>query len=97
MFQSYLNDTWVTPTADSLTDVRDAVTGDVDCRVSSAGLDLTGAFAHARRVGGPALRRLTCHSGPTCTYRGRGRGTCTLRGAVRALSVYAGATLADAR
>ncbi|MGW2049671.1 phenylacetic acid degradation bifunctional protein PaaZ [Streptomyces sp. NPDC001858] len=100
MLQSYLKDTWVTPTPtatdDAAADVRDAVTGDLVCRVSSAGLDLVGAFDHARRAGGPALRALTFH--------GRADLLDAVAAAVRArreelyaLSARAGATLNDAR
>ncbi|MGW0947624.1 phenylacetic acid degradation bifunctional protein PaaZ [Streptomyces sp. NPDC002623] len=98
MLQSYLKDTWVMPTAtdDAAADVHDAVTGDLVCRVSSAGLDLAGAFDHARRAGGPALRALTFH--------GRADLLDAVAAAVRArreelyaLSARAGATLNDAR
>ncbi|SEP63392.1 oxepin-CoA hydrolase / 3-oxo-5,6-dehydrosuberyl-CoA semialdehyde dehydrogenase [Streptomyces sp. yr375] len=99
MLQSYLQDTWVTPTAtadEPAVDVSDAVTGEFVCRVSSAGLDLAGAFDHARRVGGPALRALTFHQ--------RADLLDALAAAVRArreelytLSARAGATLNDAR
>ncbi|MFJ2442605.1 phenylacetic acid degradation bifunctional protein PaaZ [Streptomyces sp. NPDC087658] len=63
MLQSYVRDTWVTPTATpaSATGVRDAVTGDLICHVSSQGLDLAGAFGHARHTGAAALRALTFH------------------------------------
>ncbi|MDQ0682064.1 oxepin-CoA hydrolase/3-oxo-5,6-dehydrosuberyl-CoA semialdehyde dehydrogenase [Streptomyces achromogenes] len=98
MLQSHLQDAWVTPTATdgSATDVHDAVTGDLVCRVSSAGLDLTGAFAHARHAGGPALRALTFHrradllDAVAVAVRAR-------REELYALSARAGATLNDAR
>ncbi|CAM5252044.1 phenylacetic acid degradation bifunctional protein PaaZ [Streptomyces aurantiogriseus] len=98
MLDSHLQDTWVTPSAtdDAAADVRDAVTGETVCRVSSAGLDLAGAFDHARRVGGPTLRALTFHQ--------RADLLDALAAAVRArreelytLSARAGATLTDAR
>ncbi|MER5211732.1 aldehyde dehydrogenase family protein [Streptomyces sp. NPDC002838] len=98
MLQSHVQDTWVTPTAteESAVDVRDAVTGDLVCHVSSEDLDVEGAFAHARRVGGPALRDLTFHQ--------RAALLDALAAAVRArreelyaLSARAGATLTDAR
>ncbi|MEU2281134.1 phenylacetic acid degradation bifunctional protein PaaZ [Streptomyces sp. NPDC013178] len=98
MLDSYLQDTWVTPAAtdDAAADVRDAVTGETVCRVSSEGLDLAGAFGHARRTGGPALRALTFHQ--------RSGLLDALAAAVRArreelyaLSARAGATLTDAR
>ena len=41
--------------------VRDAVTGAEVARVSSHGLDLGQMVAHAKTVGGPALRELTFH------------------------------------
>ncbi|WP_327319476.1 phenylacetic acid degradation bifunctional protein PaaZ [Streptomyces sp. NBC_01235] len=98
MLQSHLQDTWVTPTATDGTaaDVRDAVTGELVCRVSSEGLDLAGAFEHARRVGGPALRALTFHrradllDAVAAAVRAR-------REELYALSARAGATLNDAR
>ncbi|MEM1264668.1 MAG: phenylacetic acid degradation bifunctional protein PaaZ, partial [Pseudomonadota bacterium] len=42
-------------------DIRSAVTGDVIARAGSASLDVEGMLDHARRVGGPNLRRLTFH------------------------------------
>ncbi|MFF9774183.1 phenylacetic acid degradation bifunctional protein PaaZ [Streptomyces sp. NPDC013978] len=98
MLQSYLRDTWTTPTASpaSAAEVHDAVTGDLVCHVSSEGLDLDAAFTHARRVGGPTLRALTFHQ--------RADLLDALAAAVRdrreelyALSSRAGATLNDAR
>ena len=98
MLQSFLQDTWVTPTVTpaSAVAVRDAVTGETVCHVSSEGLDVAGAFAHARRVGGPALRDLT--------FPQRADLLDAVAAAVRArreelyvLSVRAGATLTDAR
>ena len=41
--------------------VLDAVTGEEVARVSSHGLDHAALVAHAREVGGPAVRRLTFH------------------------------------
>jgi oxepin-CoA hydrolase / 3-oxo-5,6-dehydrosuberyl-CoA semialdehyde dehydrogenase len=98
MLQSFLQDTWVAPTDTdgSATAVHDAVTGDLVCRVCSAGLDLTGAFDHARRTGGPALRALTFHrradllDAVAAAVRAR-------REELYALSARAGATLNDAR
>ncbi|MEH0551076.1 phenylacetic acid degradation bifunctional protein PaaZ [Streptomyces sp. B21-101] len=98
MLQSFLQDTWVTPTVtpESAVAVRDAVTGETVCHVSSEGLDVAGAFAHARRVGGPALRDLT--------FPQRADLLDAVAVAVRArreelyvLSARAGATLTDAR
>ncbi|MFI1479947.1 phenylacetic acid degradation bifunctional protein PaaZ [Streptomyces sp. NPDC020747] len=98
MLQSYVQDTWVTPTAtpESAVDVHDAVTGDTVCRVSSEGLDIAGAFDHARRAGVSALRDLTFHQradlldAVAAAVRAR-------REELYALSARAGATLPDAR
>ncbi len=57
---AYAIDRWVAP-GDSAREVRDATTGEVVGRVSSEGLDFTAMLAHAREVGGPALRRMTFH------------------------------------
>ncbi|MEW2398276.1 phenylacetic acid degradation bifunctional protein PaaZ [Streptomyces sp. NPDC046862] len=98
MLKSYLQDTWATPTAtpDSAAAVRDAVTGETVCHVSSEGLDIAGAFEHARRTGGPTLRALTFHQRASlldeiaAAVRAR-------REELYALSTRAGATLTDAR
>ncbi|MET8983376.1 phenylacetic acid degradation bifunctional protein PaaZ [Streptomyces sp. NPDC004539] len=98
MLQSYLQDTWVTPTATraSAAAAHDAVTGETVCHVSSEGLDIAGAFEHARRVGGPTLRALTFHQRAdlldaiAAAVRAR-------REELYALSARAGATLNDAR
>jgi 3,4-dehydroadipyl-CoA semialdehyde dehydrogenase len=55
---SYLNDRLVTGDEPS-TDLFDAYTGQAIARVSTRGLDLRSALEHARRVGGPNLRKLT--------------------------------------
>jgi oxepin-CoA hydrolase / 3-oxo-5,6-dehydrosuberyl-CoA semialdehyde dehydrogenase len=98
MLQSYLQDSWATPsaTSDGAAAVHDAVTGDEICRVSAEGLDVAGALEHARRIGGPALRELTFHQradlldAVATAVRGR-------REQLYALSAKAGATLLDAR
>ncbi|WP_374977343.1 phenylacetic acid degradation bifunctional protein PaaZ [Microbacterium trichothecenolyticum] len=59
---SYLRDEWWTPVSDAgATDVRDASTGEVVTLVSSDGIDLAGAIAHARTVGQASLGALTFH------------------------------------
>ncbi|WP_406281103.1 phenylacetic acid degradation bifunctional protein PaaZ [Nocardia sp. NBC_00881] len=98
MLQSYLQDAWVSPApkANSALDVRDAVTGDLVCRVSSEGLDMEEAFDYARRVGSRTLRDLTFHQradileAVAVAVRER-------RTELYALSARAGATLTDAR
>ena len=41
--------------------IQNAITGAPVCRVSSQGLDFQAMLDHGRKVGGPALRRLTFH------------------------------------
>jgi oxepin-CoA hydrolase/3-oxo-5,6-dehydrosuberyl-CoA semialdehyde dehydrogenase len=41
--------------------LRDATTGDIVAEASSSGVDFAAVLAHARNVGGPALRALTFH------------------------------------
>ncbi len=60
VLSSHLCDQWVTGEVGPATPVVvDAVTGEPIARVSADGLDLAGAVAHARDVGGPALRAHT--------------------------------------
>ena len=58
--RSYLEGRWHQGKADAV-EVCHAVTGKRIGRVSTAGADFGGILAYARRVGGPALRRLTFH------------------------------------
>jgi oxepin-CoA hydrolase/3-oxo-5,6-dehydrosuberyl-CoA semialdehyde dehydrogenase len=60
MIGSYVRGGWHTATDEGVT-VRDASTGEPVARVSSTGVDVAGMVAHARGVGGPALRELTFH------------------------------------
>lgn len=45
----------------NLSDVRSAVTGEVVAQTGSDGVDFAAMAAYARKVGGPALRKLTFH------------------------------------
>lgn len=58
ILQHYLLDRWQAP-AEARTETRSAVTGDIVALSASTAPDLGGALRHARRFGGPALRRLT--------------------------------------
>ncbi len=60
MLESYAAGTWFHSDAEG-TPLADAATGEEVARISSAGLDLTAMVAHARQVGGPAVRALTFH------------------------------------
>jgi len=57
---NYAADSWVSGDA-SLAPVHSAVTGEVIAETGSGGLDFKGMLDHARKVGGPALGRMTFH------------------------------------
>ncbi|MDQ8754917.1 phenylacetic acid degradation bifunctional protein PaaZ [Sphingosinicella sp. LHD-64] len=57
---NYAADQWVSG-AGALEEVRSAVTGEVIAETGSVGLDYAAMLDHARKVGGPALRKLTFH------------------------------------
>jgi oxepin-CoA hydrolase / 3-oxo-5,6-dehydrosuberyl-CoA semialdehyde dehydrogenase len=57
---SYVEGRWAAP-GERFTEVVSAVTGDLVAEVPSGGLDMGAILAHARRLGGPTLRRLTFH------------------------------------
>lgn len=58
--QNYALDEWKTA-SDGLSEVRSAITGEVVALTGSRGLDFGAMLAHARDVGGPALRAMTFH------------------------------------
>src|SRR5919112_2315701 len=57
---NYARDGWIAGDG-SLAEVRSAVSGEVVAATGSGGLNFAAMLDHARRVGGPALRRLTFH------------------------------------
>jgi oxepin-CoA hydrolase / 3-oxo-5,6-dehydrosuberyl-CoA semialdehyde dehydrogenase len=57
---NYAADQWVAGDG-GLAPVMSAVTGEVIAETGSSGLDFKAMLDHARKVGGPALRRLTFH------------------------------------
>src|SRR6202023_2949324 len=60
MLPSFVAGAWYTSRDEGVV-VVDATTADPVARVSSGGLDTRALVDHARRVGGPALRRLNFH------------------------------------
>jgi oxepin-CoA hydrolase/3-oxo-5,6-dehydrosuberyl-CoA semialdehyde dehydrogenase len=59
---SYVQGEWWTPSSPArVVEVRDASTGEIVTRVSTEGLDLSGALHHARTVGHKSLGALTFH------------------------------------
>ena len=59
ILENYAADQWVRST--EALPVRSALTGDIVAQAGSAGLDFAAMLAHARTVGGPALRAMTFH------------------------------------
>ena len=57
---NYAADRWVAGDG-GLAEVMSAVTGEVVAETGSGGLDFASMLDHARKVGGPALRKLTFH------------------------------------
>ena len=57
---NYVGGEWVAGTGRA-TDLFHAVTGEKIAEATTSGIDFGGMIDHARRVGGPALRRMTFH------------------------------------
>ncbi|MGH6659877.1 MAG: aldehyde dehydrogenase family protein, partial [Sphingomicrobium sp.] len=57
---NYERDQWVAGDG-KLADLRSAIDGAIIARTGSGGLDFGAMLAHARTVGGPALRKMTFH------------------------------------
>src|SRR5579884_1321826 len=57
---NYVQGAWVTGSGKA-TDLFHAVTGDKIAEATTAGIDFKGVVEYAKRVGGPALRKLTFH------------------------------------
>ena len=58
--ESYACGAWVAGSDDGV-EVRNAITGEAIGQVSSTGLDFADMLAHGRKLGGPALRKMTIH------------------------------------
>ena len=74
--------------------MRDATTGEVVGTASSAGLDMAAVLAHAREVGGPALRAMTFHQ-RAAMLKGLAKRLTELKSEFYELSFRTGATKAD--
>ncbi|WP_375411992.1 phenylacetic acid degradation bifunctional protein PaaZ [uncultured Bradyrhizobium sp.] len=60
ILQNLALDCWVEPSS-GLVDIPSAVDGRIVARASSAGLDFAAMLRHARKTGGPGLRKLSFH------------------------------------
>jgi oxepin-CoA hydrolase/3-oxo-5,6-dehydrosuberyl-CoA semialdehyde dehydrogenase len=58
--QSYVADKWIAPEG-NLTAIASAVTGETVAEIGTTVRDFAAVLAHARNVGGPALRKMTFH------------------------------------
>jgi oxepin-CoA hydrolase/3-oxo-5,6-dehydrosuberyl-CoA semialdehyde dehydrogenase len=95
MLRSYVGGGWFTASDDGAP-LRDAVTGELVARISSAGVDMAGALDYGRRVGGPALRELTFHQ-RAALLRALASLLREHRDELYALSARTGATLGDSK
>jgi oxepin-CoA hydrolase / 3-oxo-5,6-dehydrosuberyl-CoA semialdehyde dehydrogenase len=75
--------------------MRDATTGELVATASSAGIDFAAVLAHAREVGGPALRELTFHQ-RAAILRALAKKLSDVKEEFYALSFCTGATKNDA-
>ncbi|MBY0297147.1 MAG: phenylacetic acid degradation bifunctional protein PaaZ [Methylobacterium sp.] len=91
--ESYVQGRWAAPGTD-LVLVRSAVTGEPVAEVASGGLAMDEVLDHARRVGGPALRRLTFHD-RAAMLKALAQYLTERKEALYALSLQTGATRGD--
>lgn len=94
ILESYVAGAWVTGSGEGR-EVRDAVTGETVTRVTSEGIDLGAAVAHARTTGGPALRALTFHE-RAAALKGAAAAVQEGKDRLYELSARAGCTARDA-
>ena len=92
--QSYVAGEWVAGRQAS--PLASAVTGAPVAELTSGGIDTAAMLAHAREVGGPALRRMTTHE-RALMLKALASALGEHRDELYALSVHAGCTRADAQ
>jgi oxepin-CoA hydrolase/3-oxo-5,6-dehydrosuberyl-CoA semialdehyde dehydrogenase len=95
VLRSYTEGQWRSPSGDGAP-LLDAVTGEEVARISSDGIDMAGALAYGRSVGGPALRELTFHQ-RAALLKSLGSYLREHRDEMYPLSARTGATLADSK
>ena len=93
--RSYVNGSWVSPSAEG-TPLLDAVTGEQVDTISSDGIDMGAALDYGRSAAGPKLRELTFHQ-RAAVLKAVGLFLREHRPELYALSARTGATLADAK
>ena len=95
LLRSYVAGDWHTA-PDEGTPLHDATTGEEVARISSTGIDMAGALAYGRTVGGPALRALTFHQ-RAALLKALASYLREHREELYALSARTGATLGDSK
>jgi len=93
LLESYSAGRWFRA-EDAGTPLHDATTGEEVARISASGLDLSAMTAHAREVGGPALRALTFHQ-RAALLKAMAKDLTEHKDAFYALSTRTGATRVD--
>jgi oxepin-CoA hydrolase/3-oxo-5,6-dehydrosuberyl-CoA semialdehyde dehydrogenase len=93
LLESYSAGRWFRA-EDAGTPLHDATTGEEVARISASGLDLSAMTAHARQVGGPALRALTFHQ-RAALLKAMAKDLTEHKDAFYALSTRTGATRVD--
>ena len=90
---NYERDRWVAGDG-KLADLTSAIDGAIIARTGSGGLDFKGMLAHARNVGGPALRAMTFHQRARM-IKGLGLAIMERKEELYALNPLTGATRKD--
>ncbi|MFI0446982.1 phenylacetic acid degradation bifunctional protein PaaZ [Actinomadura sp. 6N118] len=93
MLESYAAGRWFRAAGDG-EPLLDAATGEEVARLSSHGLDVASMVAHARQIGGPALRALTFHE-RAALLKALAKHLMARKDELYALSVRTGATSRD--
>ena len=91
---NYARDQWVAGDADGLARISSAIDGSPVATTGSGGLDFAGMLAHAREVGGPALRTMTFHERARM-IKGLGLAILARKEELYALNYQTGATRKD--
>ena len=91
---NYARDQWLPGAESSLADINSAVDGSLVARTGSGGIDFASMLAHARTVGGPALRALTFHQRARI-IKGLGLAILAAKEELYQLNVATGATRKD--
>ncbi|MEO5809806.1 MAG: aldehyde dehydrogenase family protein, partial [Sphingomicrobium sp.] len=91
---NYAQGQWILGDSASIADIHSAIDGALVARTGSGGLDFAGMLAHARNVGGPALRKLTFHDRARI-IKGLGAAIMARKEELYVLNALTGATRKD--